>query len=193
MLNTWGLCQKNEHSTKNEVRYFLRSLSLSLIPANISLTSSLPAFSIKKEGRVVPQESTLEINTRVSRRPIELPEVASQIWISQTPKLVRAHHQGGQFSTPEVEDVTTSVEDWEKDSQDEIRKLVALIKRILQVKRSWDGSLTVRYDPLKDKLVIIKTKRKNMLPNDLYCRWRNIPIVPTKIPGSDKRRTKHRF
>jgi hypothetical protein len=63
--------------------------------------------------------------------------------------------------------------DWEQTHQDAITKLVALIKYILRVTRNWGGSSTIRYDPLKDKLVIKEIERKKMLPEDLYSRWEN--------------------
>nr|UPX44726.1 hypothetical protein FAC1L15_02 [Penicillium camemberti] len=45
------------------------------------------------------------------------------------------------------------------------------------------GSSTIRYDPLKDKLVIKKIERKKVLPEDLYFRWET-PIPATITPKS---------
>ncbi|KAJ5627824.1 geranylgeranyl pyrophosphate synthetase [Penicillium lividum] len=158
--------------------------SLSLTPeASSTLQPSIikSKLIIKREGRVVPRESTLEIKTRVFHKPLELKAVAVQLWVSQTPNLVRAYHKGGTFSIPKVEDVTDALKLWEQDHQVDIRKLVALINCILQVTRNWGGSSTIRYDPLKDKLVINKIKRKKMLPDDLYSRWdKDIPVNATQ-------------
>ncbi|KAJ5207825.1 geranylgeranyl pyrophosphate synthetase [Penicillium cf. viridicatum] len=82
-----------------------------------------------------------------------------QMSISQTPKLVRAFHQRGIFSRPEVEDVTTTIKDWERGNQDDIKKLIALANRILRVTRNWGGSSFIRYDRLEDKLVIKQVER----------------------------------
>ncbi len=68
--------------------------ALSLSPANSS-PGIIPTGSkliIKEEGQVVPLGSTLEINTRVSHKSLEIQEVAPQLWVSQTPKLVRSYH-----------------------------------------------------------------------------------------------------
>ena len=107
-------------------------------------------LTIKREGQVIPRESTLEIKTRVTHRPLELSEVAPQLWVSQTPKLVRAYHKRGKFSTPKVEDITAVVKQWEQNHKDDIKKLVALINRILWVVRNWGGSCTIRYNPAEN-------------------------------------------
>lgn len=182
---------KNDESTRNNIANMLESLSLSPDTTSIDETPVQSKLTIKKEGRVVPRESTLEIKTRVSHKPLELPEVAPQLWVSQTPKLVRAYHQRGTFSTPKVEDMTAAVKDWEKTHQDDIKRLVALINRILRVTRGWGGSSTIHYDPLKDKLVVKKTERKKMLPDDLYSRWtKAIPVsIPQKISEHDSSST----
>ncbi|CAG8140989.1 unnamed protein product [Penicillium nalgiovense] len=111
-------------------------------------------------------ESSVESNLTIKRE------------VFQTPKLVRAYHQRGIFSTPKVEDVTAAVNDWERTHQDTITKLVALIKCILRVTRNWDGSSTVHYDPLKNKLEITKIERTKVLPEDLNSRW-GTPSPPT--------------
>lgn len=160
---------KNHESTRDNLANDLKSLSLSSDTMNE--TSVQSKLTIKREGQVIPRESTLEIKTRVSHRPLELSEAAPQLWVSQTPKLVRAYHKHGKFSTPKVEDITAAVKQWEQSHKDDIKKLVALINRILWVARNWDGGCTIRYNPAEDKLEIKKIRRKKMLPDDLYSHW----------------------
>lgn len=74
-------------------------------------------LTIKEEGQVVPLESTLEIQTRVFHKPLEIQDVAPQLWVSQTFKLVRAYHRKGTFQGPEVEDVTALIKRWEERNQ----------------------------------------------------------------------------
>lgn len=69
-----------------------------------------------------------------------------------------------------MEDVTTAMKDWEKGNQDDIKKLIALVNRILRVTRNRGRSSIIRYDPREDKLVIKQVERKKMLPDDLYSR-----------------------
>src|SRR5436190_3957298 len=116
--------------------------SLSLSPTN-SPPNTTPAGSkltIKEEGQVVPLESTLEIKTRVFHKPLEIQEVAPQLWISQTHKLVRAYHHKGKFQEPEVEDVAAEIKRWEEGNQRNLRKLAALIKKIVNVVKGCGGN-----------------------------------------------------
>ena len=147
--------------------------SLSLSPTN-RLPNTTPAGSklaIKEEGKVVPIELTLEIKTRVLHKPLEIQDIAPQLWVSQTPKLVRAYHHKGTFQRPEVEDVAALIKRWEERNQTDLRKLVALIKKILNVAKGCGGNAIVKYDVKKDKLVIWKVDGKRMLPKDLYSKW----------------------
>ncbi|CAG8057865.1 unnamed protein product [Penicillium nalgiovense] len=170
---------KGEESTGDELADILDSLSITPKTASMDEPSIKSNLTIKRKGRITSRESTLEIKTRVSHKPLELTEVAAQLWVSQTPNLVRAHHQRGIFSAPKVEDVTAAIKDWENTHQDAITKLVALINCIIRVTRNWGGSSTIRYDPLLDKLLIKKIERRKVLPEDLYSRWEN--RIPTTI------------
>jgi hypothetical protein len=120
---------------------------------------------------MISLKSTLELKTRVFRKRIEIQEVAPQLWISQTPKLVRAYHRRGTFPVPEVEDVAADIKTWEEGNQKDLRKLAALISKIIGVVKGCGGNAIVKYDILVDKLVIWKVDRKKMLPNDLYSIW----------------------
>ncbi|CAI7607388.1 unnamed protein product [Penicillium glandicola] len=152
----------SKDDTGDDLAKTLHSLSLTPETTATVQASVKPKLTINREGQVVPRELTLEIKTRVVHKPMAIPEVAAQLWISQTPKLVRAYHQRGIFPTPKVEDVTTEIKDWERTNQDDIKKLVEVINRILRVTRNW---------------VIKKVERKKMFPDDLYARWnKTIPV-----------------
>ena len=168
--------------------------SLSLSPSNDNndnapQTSSTSGskLTIKEVGKAVPLLSNLEIKTRVSHKPLDLQEIAPQLWISQTLKLVRAYHQRGTFSDPKVEDVAAAIKTWEETNQSHLKKLAALIKHIVKVLKAGseeegeeeeaegEGGIkkaVVRYDDKTGKLLIIKTiGGPNMLPDDLYRKW----------------------
>lgn len=156
----------------------LESESLSQMLGSLSLSSVQPPGSnfpgskltIKMDGREVPIESTLEIKTRVRHKPLSFDEVAPQLWISQTPQLVRAYHERGKFGVPEVEDVASKIRDWEERNQSNLAKLGALIANIIeQTKES--GQATLTYDVESDQLVITKNKAARMLPEYLYSKW----------------------
>ncbi|RFU27828.1 hypothetical protein B7463_g8523, partial [Scytalidium lignicola] len=122
----------------------LKSLSLSSTKSPTNIVPPGSRLIIKEEGQVVPLESTLEIKTRVSRKPLQIGDVIAQLWISQTPQLVRAYHQN-----------------------------VALISKIIDVVKDGGGNAVMKYSAEGDKLVIWKACRKEMLPKELYFNWNN--------------------
>ncbi|KAL6401240.1 hypothetical protein AUP68_16969 [Ilyonectria robusta] len=151
----------------------LASLSLSSDHTDHRPTHVAPGefeLTIKKEGQIVPLESTIEIKTRVAHRPLQIHDVAPQLWVSQTPKLVRAYHNRGTFQKPEVEDVAAEIKTWEEVNQADLRVFAGLIKKILSVVKACDGNATVRYDG-GQKLVVLKVERGKVLPEDLYSKW----------------------
>jgi hypothetical protein len=146
--------------------------ALSLSSAN-KFPGSTPGSKlvVKEEGEEVPLESTLEIKTRTLHKPLEISDVAPQLWISQTPKLVRAYHQNGKFQRPVVEDVAAAIKSWEERKQNDLRKLAALIRKIINLVKECGGNAILKYNTERDKLVICKVEKKHMLPEDLYLKW----------------------
>lgn len=146
---------------------------LSVAPVK-ALNTTIPGSmtQIRKEGDLVPLKSTLEIKTRVSHRPLDLKDVAPQLWVSQTPQLMRAYHYKGTFGKVAVEDVASHIKNWEEDNQSDLMNLAALLENIISVVRGGGGKAVIRYDSHGDKLVFEKSVGgTRMLPEDLYVRW----------------------
>ncbi|SPO06075.1 uncharacterized protein DNG_08764 [Cephalotrichum gorgonifer] len=149
--------------------------SLSLSDGSSTPPGPGPKLDVEKRGQEIPLESTLEIKTRVHYKPIPFADVATQLWVSQTPNLVRAYHHNGVFKTPEVEDVTAEIKKWENHNQAHLRKLAGLISNILGVMkesgRSGNATCVLVYDASRDRLVVWKVDKRKMLPEDLYSKW----------------------
>lgn len=143
------------------------SLSLSPPKSLPRAASAKSRLLIKEEGKQVPIESTLEIKTRVIHKPINIQEILPQLWVSQTPNIVRAYHRNGWFGRPKVEDMTLEIKRWEENHQEDLRRLAALIKKIIKVVRENGGNAVVKYDYRNDKLVVLKADGGKMLPDDL--------------------------
>lgn len=128
---------------------------------------------VKKQGRITPLESTLEIKTRVAHRLIRIAEVAPQLWISQTPKLVRAYHRRGLFEDAGVEDVAEKIEAWEQAQQLHLKKLAALMAKLTDLVKGFGGSCVVQCcaDGAEELVVQKMEDGKPMLPADLYSKW----------------------
>lgn len=169
--NTETACSSNDTQEGDILSGMLGSLSLSSHPATGT------KLTIREEGWPVPRGSTLEIKTRVSHRLLGISEVAPQLWVSQTPKLVRAYHTKGIFQEPKVEDVTADIRKWEEAHQEDLRELAALIRKLIDVVKECGGRATVRYYVQGDKLVVQKSDGKKMLPEDLYHKWNGGKVI----------------
>ena len=161
----------NKQLEDDSLSSLLGSLSLSSNKTSFISTPAGSKLIIRDEGQAVSIESILEIKTRVMHKPLEIQEVAPQLWISQTLKLVRAFHQRGIFQPPVVEDVAALIKEWEERNQKNLRKLTVLIKKIVMAVKVLGGNAMVRYDVTKDKLIVSKVDKKSMLPKDLYSKW----------------------
>jgi hypothetical protein len=107
-------------------------------------------------GRVVSQESVLEIKTRSqARNPIDLSEHLPRLWVRQIPILVTGYHEFGLFKDVQKSDVTDKVLKWEEDSQKHLLNFALILQRLiieakkashlkLEVYRSGTGSLQLR-------------------------------------------------
>ena len=175
----------NKELEDDSLSSMLGSLSLSPTNRPPSTTPAGSKLTIKEEGQVVPLKSTLEIKTRVFHKPLEIKEIAPQLWVSQTPKLVRAYHNKGAFQGPKVEDVAAEIRRWEKRNQRDLRKLAALINKILNVVNVCGGNAIVKYDDKGDKLVVRKVEGKKMLPKDLYSKWDDRDNPEARITDHD--------
>ncbi|KAG6132419.1 hypothetical protein E4U38_003388 [Claviceps purpurea] len=128
--------------------------------------------TVLHKGKIIPLESTLEIKTCNKRRLLQFRHVASQLWVSQTPQLVRAYYVEGRFSQPQVEDVGEEIQKWERDNQKNLMILGALIQEIIRVMKGCGGRGMLRYDVASASLIISSDKdQSDMLPKDLYSKW----------------------
>ncbi|KAM3463918.1 hypothetical protein NHJ6243_002880 [Beauveria neobassiana] len=126
---------------------------------------------IAKGGKMVPLHTVLEIKTRTMRKPLAIRDVAPQLWISQTPNLVRAHHRYGEFDKAQTENVAAQIQEWENENQPALEKLGWLIKQTTAIAKDCGGQAKVEYDPQGDRLVVSADCGKRMLPADLYSKW----------------------
>lgn len=170
---TDGYIDKTKMGTSGAESDALASMIQSLSLDSVSTASTSSKLKLKRAGEVVGSDSTLEIKTRVSHKPINLEEVLPQLWVSQTPNLVRAYHKHGLFEPPKVENVSPEIKNWEKNHQRDLKCLAALIRRIILVVTERRGNTIIKYDPQVDKLVLWKTDGPKMLPDDLYSKFGN--------------------
>ena len=63
------------------------------------------------------------------------------------------------------------IKGWEERNQTDLRKLAALLTKILDVVKECGGNAMVKYDAQGDKLVILKVDGEKKLPRYLYSKW----------------------
>ena len=150
----------------------LGTLSPSTAYQNLrSVPNVASRLTVKEGGRVIPMELTIEIKTRISHKPISIEDVAPQLWTSQTPKLVRAYHRGGLFQRPQFDDVSDEINIWEQHNASDLKRLAALIGKIITIVRGCRTMIVLTYDPFGDKLAFSVADGGKMLPDDLYTKW----------------------
>jgi hypothetical protein len=155
-------------------------------------------LEIKPLGTPFPPSLMLEIKTRAASKSLNLRETLPQLWISQTPHLVVGyHHSGGWFDRIKVKNMRSSINEWEEMNQETLRKLVGLIKWIVEKVQGVEGKRgTVRFEggdvikvmgiaeetnvaisPMMSKTAKKKEKKqkkmmlRRALPDDLYEKW----------------------
>jgi hypothetical protein len=142
------------------------------------------SLTIEQHGHCVPSNSILEIKTRVKHKPLEWSETAAQLWVSQTPNIVKAYHQRGVFEVPKVESVIAQLERWETMNQDSLRKLAVLLKKIVAHVKIYDKAV-IRYSELTGRLSITQTRDvPNLIPEDLIEAW--MPVVEVEAVSEEE-------
>ncbi|OAK97804.1 hypothetical protein IQ06DRAFT_227647 [Phaeosphaeriaceae sp. SRC1lsM3a] len=140
-------------------------------------TGSNDGISILRSGAEVPQNSIFDLKTRSGRfkTDIDMSDIYPQLWIKQIPNFIVAYHDGaGLFAdnNVRVQDVRTDVADWEKDNADAIRRLGALLGKIVTWARN-DGGLLEVYSPGQNRLEFRKQHGDGVhaLPGSLREAW----------------------
>ncbi|KAK2737505.1 geranylgeranyl pyrophosphate synthetase [Colletotrichum kahawae] len=124
---------KRERGAADPVEDLVASL------ADNNITSKTPATSSQLQmlsgGFEVPQSAVFDLKTRSSvRRGRDfLGEELPRMWVAQIPNFVLAYHNRGVFNDIEVIDVSSKLKDWEREQNNELSQLAALLHRIVDV------------------------------------------------------------
>ena len=113
---------------------------------------NIPNITTRKTGTLIPQHAIFDLKTRSIKRRDQVDEIlAEQIarhWIAQIPFFILAFHERGRFSPEDilVQDVRKDVEAWENEHQSELRKLGALLSKLVQLARHSDSVVGHKYE-----------------------------------------------
>ncbi|KAE9986631.1 hypothetical protein EG327_004223 [Venturia inaequalis] len=149
---------------------------------------------VKYQGSSIPASQIIEIKTRVASKQLNYTNILAQMWASQTRHLVAGYFDdGGWFRRIECNDITSRIQEWEERNENNLQKLVALIKWIRDnVQNVEEKRATLRYEG-RDSIRIMGLEpqekalgphlphmrnakkraamRGKSLPDDLYAKW----------------------
>jgi hypothetical protein len=132
---------------------------------------------IEELGTQIDQEFIFEIKTRHITHRIDMEDTLPKLWITQTPGFLEAnYYEAGVFVDPQIRDVRSDVDRWEKENASALSRFHAVLTRIRDVvgdadngcvEVSWQGS-----GPLKiTKAVLEGGEVRRALPMDLAELW----------------------
>lgn len=123
-------------------------------------------LKVMEGGTAVRQKDIVDIKTRAAckwdetlrmkvKKDIDMTDLTPRLWVSQIPTLIVAYHNRGKFDDIQVKDVRAELKTWEKQNETDIRRLVSLLRELmdlvrgsasgkLEVFRTEDGPLQVR-------------------------------------------------
>lgn len=125
--------------------------ALSSTLATSSIFNGLPtpesSLIIKHGGALIPQSAILELKTRSFRKKDQdiVGQEMPRLWVTQIHNFILAYHEAGLFDDIQNIDVSQRVEEWQSNNRDVLRKLSALLHKIVSTARSKDlGRLELR-------------------------------------------------
>ncbi|PYH77572.1 hypothetical protein BO82DRAFT_423346 [Aspergillus uvarum CBS 121591] len=158
---------QNLHTTLGTT---LVSLEISDSPTLVSRHS--PLMVCARDLTISP-DSVLEIKTSAPGRKLEMDKVLPQMWVSQTSLLVCGYYdKKGLFAECWPRNIRPELNEWEMNHQADLKRLVALLKWIIASVPTSGQKAMLNYDSRRKELVIYQTKRPDMLPFDLYEKWK---------------------
>ena len=131
-------------------------------------------LQIQTAGRRIPQAAVFDLKTRSARKITNvLEEELPRFWVAQIPNFILARHQSGLFLEIEITDVSAKVKKWQQDSQNDLRQLALLLRKIITaVKKRGDGKLEIRCKSLEAlELREQDTDEHDVLPLELRTIW----------------------
>ena len=149
------------HTSEEQYTKNIKSLSLQKALPSTATALSPDELLLKKGGFDIPQSAVFELSTHAAAKPSIIESKMADLYFSQTPCFVEASFrssgpaydlpsQRARFEDIKIHDVTQSSQRWEKNHQDELRKLIDLLKQMVTGARSLGSPAIVNYPGGKD-------------------------------------------
>ena len=140
------------------------------------LPSSHNALEINNgEKTNIPQDSLFDLKTRSAKKKDvdTLAEELQRLWVSQTPNFILAYHESGRFTDVRVMNVREKILQWERDNQEILRRLAALMQKLVEVARNRCGeTIELRRTEVESlELWDHASQGSLVLPQNIEARW----------------------
>lgn len=141
----------------------------------VSRPSSRDSASQSSAGKLVAQESLIEIKTRSQvRGPIDMAEHLPRLWVRQIPNVVLSYHNRGVFDEARETNVSDDILEWERDNQPQLKLFASALNQLivevrnagrlrLEVYREGTGPLQLRKQ--------CGLRQRSALPDKWRTRW----------------------
>lgn len=131
-------------------------------------TASSQTLRVHKTGGLPYGTMDAEIKTRATHRRLVLKDVMPQLWFSQTERLLVGYHRDGVFGEVWENDVeaTGEMEKWEQRHRKDLRRLVALLRIIVDAVEKVGGRAELVSSGRKN-LKVRKVEGSDLVPADV--------------------------
>ena len=187
--------EKDDGSDEDDLVDQFSAVALTVEAPSTEVTPEAPGITVVSGGHAVPHSTVLELKTRskFARTPFNIEEKLPDLWISQTPKYIVAAHQNvgtkwsraqtgqprlAQFVDIDTRDLHGDLEDWQTAKALILRKLVLVLRELVEVARKMKGPCEVRYYKLDDVLEVSRVDEGEvpMLSEELRRKWK-VPVA----------------
>ncbi|KAL0932638.1 geranylgeranyl pyrophosphate synthetase [Colletotrichum truncatum] len=150
LMSSSGYAEREVGTGEGTVEELIASLGGNKVSQTSPGSSS--QLQMQSGGFKVPQSAMFDLKTRSSRRKGHdfLGEELPRMWVAQIPNFVLAYHDRGTFNDIQIMDVSTKIKEWEKEKNEELSRLAALLHHIVNLVRIHGGKLEIsRQSPEK--------------------------------------------
>ena len=182
--------EEDDDSDEDDLVDQLSAVALTVEGPSTEATPEAPGITVVAGGHTVPHSTVLELKTRFkfARTPFNIEDKMPDLWITQTPNYIIAAHQNAgtkwsraqtgqprlaQFVDIDTQDMRGKLEDWEKANVSALRKLVLVLRKVVEVARETKGPCKVQYHKDRDVLEVSKADEGEvpMLSEELRKKW----------------------
>ena len=129
--------------------------------------------TVLKGGRDIPNPATFELVTRKNTTFFDINDRMADLWISQTPSFITCRYRvefhqrapRARFNDIEVTDLKPKLVAWEEKNAGTLKKLVEVLKEILEIARAMKKPCTVSYSGEEGAPLMIDEAKEARIPS----------------------------